>query len=97
MFRNTITEDDFRFIVQGTDKPYLTLLPMFNMGNYRHQLILSCDLPESVLKTYREERAKDPAAVFYIGTTKNLKLERILAGSFDAMLEKGLPGEKQSP
>ena len=68
---------------------------MFNMANYRYQLILSCDLPESVLETYRAERAKDPSAVFYIGTTKNVKLESILAGSFDAMLEKGLPSENQ--
>ncbi|CAE6442059.1 unnamed protein product [Rhizoctonia solani] len=97
LFRNTITEDDFRFIVQGTDKPYLTLLPMFNMANYRHQLILSCDLPQNVLETYRAERAKDPSAVFYIGTTKDVKLESILAGSFDAMLEKGLPAKNQPP
>ncbi|KEP47769.1 pyridoxal-dependent decarboxylase domain protein [Rhizoctonia solani 123E] len=96
LFRNTITEDDFRFIVQGTDKPYLTLLPMFNMANYRHQLILSCDIPESVLETYRAERAKDPSAVFYIGTTKDVRLESILAGSFDAMLEKGLPSDNQT-
>ncbi|CAE6425005.1 unnamed protein product [Rhizoctonia solani] len=95
LFRNTITEDDFRFIVQGTDKPYLTLLPMFNMANYRHQLILSCDLPESILKIYREERAKDPSAIFYIGTTRDVKLESILAGSFDATLEKGLPAKNQ--
>ncbi|CAE6475076.1 unnamed protein product [Rhizoctonia solani] len=97
LFRNTITADDFRFIVQGTDKPYLTLLPMFNMANYRHQLILSCELPKDVLETYTAERAKDPSAVFYIGTTKDVKLESILAGSFEAMLEKGLPAKNQPP
>ncbi|KAJ1311923.1 hypothetical protein OPQ81_010383 [Rhizoctonia solani] len=95
LFRNTITEDDFRFIVQGTDKPYLTLLPMFNMANYRHQLILSCDLPQDVMDIYRKERNNDPSAVFYIGTTKHVKLETILAGSFEAMLEKGLPVKGQ--
>ncbi|KAG8680082.1 hypothetical protein FRC11_002960, partial [Ceratobasidium sp. 423] len=96
LFRNTITTDDFRFIVQGTNKPYLTLLPMFNMANYRHQLILSCDLPESILKLYHEEHARDPLAVFYISTMKNIKLESILAGSFDAILEKGLPTKNQA-
>ncbi|KAF8761186.1 Pyridoxal-dependent decarboxylase conserved domain [Rhizoctonia solani] len=97
LFRNTVTEDDFRFVLQGTDKPYLTLLPMFNMANYRHQLILSCDIPAGVMDTYRAERAKDPKATFFIGTTKDVKLDSILAGSFEAMLEKGLPAKNQPP
>ncbi|CCO32116.1 L-2,4-diaminobutyrate decarboxylase Short=DABA decarboxylase [Rhizoctonia solani AG-1 IB] len=95
LFRNTVTEDDFRFILQGTDKPYLTLLPMFNMANYRHQLILSCEIPANVMDIYRAERAKDPSATFFVGTTKDVKLDSILAGSFDAMLEKGLPVKNQ--
>ncbi|KAG8736795.1 hypothetical protein FRC11_002442 [Ceratobasidium sp. 423] len=95
LLRNTVTPANFRFIVQGTDKPYLTLLPMFNMANYRHQLILSCDFPESVLRRYRAERAKNPSAVFYLSTTKDVELESILAGSFNAMLEQGLPDRNQ--
>jgi hypothetical protein len=68
---------------------------MFNMANYRHQLILSCEIPANVMDIYRAERAKDPSATFFVGTTKDVKLDSILAGSFDAMLEKGLPVKNQ--
>jgi len=91
LFRNTITAADFRFIVQGTDKLYLSLLPMFNMANYRHQLILSCDVPANVMTAYRETREKDPSAFVTLGSAGKIKLEELLSGSFKGVMNKGLP------
>ncbi|KAG8702812.1 hypothetical protein FRC08_003234 [Ceratobasidium sp. 394] len=89
--RNTVTAADFRFIVQGTDKLYLSLLPMFNMANYRHQLILSCDVPANVMAAYREVREKDTLAFVTLGSARKIKLEELLSGSFEGVMNKGLP------
>ncbi|KAG8775340.1 hypothetical protein FRC12_001545 [Ceratobasidium sp. 428] len=94
LFRNVITAADFRFIVQGTDKLYLSLLPMFNMGNYRHQLILSCDVPSDVISTYREARKQDPSGLVTLGSAGKIKLQELLSGSFKGTLNKGLPKDK---
>ncbi|KAH7345481.1 pyridoxal phosphate-dependent transferase [Rhizoctonia solani] len=90
LFRNTVTADDYKFIVQGTDKLYLSLLPMFNHANFRHQLILSCDVPEDVMASYREAKAEDPSAVFMLSTSSPVELTSILAGSFQGVLQKRL-------
>ncbi|KAG9084859.1 hypothetical protein FS749_004894 [Ceratobasidium sp. UAMH 11750] len=91
LFRNIVTAADFRFIVQGTDKLYLSLLPMFNMANYRHQLILSCDVPANVMTAYREAREKDPSVFVTLGSAEKIKLEELLSGSFRGVMNKGLP------
>ncbi|GAB1527192.1 hypothetical protein RhiTH_010367 [Rhizoctonia solani] len=88
IFRNTVTAADYKFVVQGTDKMYLTMLPMFNHANYRHQLIVSCDVPLDVMETYREAKAEDPSAVFMLSTASPVELTSILAGSFKAVLHK---------
>jgi len=93
LFRNTVTEADFRFVVQGTDKLYLSLLPMFNMANYRHQLILSCDVPANVMNAYRTTREKEPSLVVTLGSAGKIKLEQLLSGSFKGMMNKGMPNE----
>jgi hypothetical protein len=85
-----VTEAEFKFVVQGTDKMYLSLLPMFNMANYRYQLVLSCDVPEDVMAAYRAIRARDPKAVVFLSTARAVKLESILAGSFTGVLSNGL-------
>ncbi|QRV81992.1 Pyridoxal-dependent decarboxylase conserved domain [Ceratobasidium sp. AG-Ba] len=91
LFRNTVTAADFRFIVQGTDKLYLSLLPMFNMANYRHQLILSCDVPADVLAKYHDARNNDPSIYITLGTSGKVNLAEIVSGSFKGVIDKGLP------
>ncbi|KAG9121292.1 hypothetical protein FRC07_002791 [Ceratobasidium sp. 392] len=93
LFRNTVTAADFRFVVQGTDKLYLSLLPMFNMANYRHQLILSCDVPAEVMAAYRDAR-KDPSMLVTLGSAGKIKLEELLSGPFKAVMSKGLPKDE---
>ncbi|CAE6425087.1 unnamed protein product [Rhizoctonia solani] len=90
LFRNTVTAADYKFIVQGTDKLYLSMLPMFNHANFRHQLILSCDVPEDVMASYREAKEEDPSAVFMLSTASSVELTSILAGSFKGVLQKRL-------
>ncbi|KAF8708462.1 Pyridoxal-dependent decarboxylase conserved domain, partial [Rhizoctonia solani] len=90
IFRNTVTAADYKFVVQGTDKMYLTMLPMFNHANYRHQLIVSCDVPLDVMERYREAKAEDPSAVFMLSTASPVELSSILAGSFKGVLQKRL-------
>ncbi|CAE6514843.1 unnamed protein product, partial [Rhizoctonia solani] len=90
LFRNTVTEADYKFIVQGTDKLYLSMLPMFNHANFRHQLILSCEVPEDVMVSYRDAKKEDPSAVFMMSTASPVELSSILAGSFKGVLQKRL-------
>ncbi|CUA75437.1 hypothetical protein RSOLAG22IIIB_11727 [Rhizoctonia solani] len=90
LFRNTVTSADYKFIVQGTDKLYLSMLPMFNHANFRHQLILSCEVPEDVMASYREAKKEDPSAVFMMSTASPVELSSILAGSFKGVLQKRL-------
>ncbi|CAE6445310.1 unnamed protein product [Rhizoctonia solani] len=90
IFRNTVSAGDYKFVVQGTDKLYLSALPMFNHANYRQQLIVSCDVPEEVMSSYREAKEEDPSAVFMIATASPVELTSILAGSFKGVLQKRL-------
>lgn len=88
IFRNTVTAADYKFVVQGTDKVYLSLLPMFNHANYRHQLIMSCDLPSEVMEIYRKAKEEDESAVFMLSTASPIELTKIMAGSFKGILQK---------
>ncbi|KAJ1311930.1 hypothetical protein OPQ81_010390 [Rhizoctonia solani] len=90
VFRNTVTADEYKFIVQGTDKLYLSMVPMFNHANFRHQLILSCDVPEDVMESYREAKKEDRSAVFMLSTASPVELTSILSGSFTGVLQKRL-------
>ncbi|KEP50083.1 pyridoxal-dependent decarboxylase domain protein [Rhizoctonia solani 123E] len=90
LFRNTVTADDYKFILQGTDKLYLSMLPQFNHANFRHQLILTCEVPEDVMESYREAKKEDPSAVFMLSTASPVELTSILAGSFKGVLQKRL-------
>jgi hypothetical protein len=85
-----VTAADYKFVVQGTDKVYLSLLPMFNHANYRHQLIMSCDLPSEVMEIYRKAKEEDESAVFMLSTASPVELTNILAGSFKGVLQKRL-------
>ncbi|QRV81993.1 pyridoxal-dependent decarboxylase domain protein [Ceratobasidium sp. AG-Ba] len=88
--RNTIAAADFRFIVQGTDKLHLTLLPVFNMANYRHQLILSCDVPPEVMDKYRDARDEDSSTCVILATFGKARLDDILAGIFRGCNGQGI-------
>ncbi|KEP50082.1 pyridoxal-dependent decarboxylase domain protein [Rhizoctonia solani 123E] len=90
LFRNTVTADDYKFILQGTDKLFLSMLPQFNHANFRHQLILTCEVPEDVMESYREAKKEDPSAVFMLSTASPVELTSILAGSFKGVLQKRL-------
>jgi hypothetical protein len=67
---------------------------MFNMANYRHQLILSCDVPADVMTAYRAAREKEPSLVVTLGSAGKIKLEELLSGSFKGVMNKGMPNEK---
>ncbi|CCM06759.1 uncharacterized protein FIBRA_09057 [Fibroporia radiculosa] len=80
------------FIMQGTDDLYLTYLPMFNLGSYRQQLIVSAKLPDSIMKAYAEVRAQRPSAVFTLHTRAKVLLSEVLQkGSCVVDIHEDLP------
>jgi hypothetical protein len=91
-FRNTVTPDMHGFIMQGTDKLHLVRLPMFNMANHRHQLIITGDIPPAKMDEYRKVRAALPQQYFTLGTAEATTLGDILRDKkFKAVINKGLP------
>ncbi|KZS99831.1 uncharacterized protein LAESUDRAFT_667508 [Laetiporus sulphureus 93-53] len=66
------------FIMQGTDKIYLTYLPMFNVGNYRQQLIVSAELPRHAALAYMQAQKASPEAIFTVHTSNKALLASIL-------------------
>lgn len=53
-------------------------MPMFNIGSYRQQLIISAKLPENVTAAYAKARKANPAAVFTVHTTEKELLSTML-------------------
>jgi hypothetical protein len=91
-FRNTVTPDMHSFIMQGTDKLHLVYLPMFNMANHRHQLIITGDIPSAKMEEYRNVRTALPNQFFTLGTAEATTLGDILrTKKFKAVINKGLP------
>ncbi|OSX64773.1 hypothetical protein POSPLADRAFT_1044229 [Postia placenta MAD-698-R-SB12] len=66
------------FVMQGTKTLHLTYMPMFNIGSYRQQLIVSAKLPENVIAAYAKARKSNPAAVFTAHTTEKEHLSTML-------------------
>ncbi|KAM3426402.1 hypothetical protein MY4824_009988 [Beauveria thailandica] len=106
LIRNTLTPDLHGFVVQGLDKVYFTHMAMFNMANYRRQLIIAADLPANVHARYTEERGKNPGQFYTITNMEKEKLEDLLAGllkpdtasKLKFRLDKGiLAAEKSAP
>ena len=80
------------FIMQGIEKIYFVHLPMFNMENYRYQLILQAEIPEEIMNEYIRERKKNPEQVFILGTQDKTTLNDIISRKeFIAVIDKGLP------
>ncbi|KAM3426292.1 hypothetical protein NHJ13734_009542 [Beauveria thailandica] len=105
LIRNTLTPDLHGFVVQGLDKVYFTHMAMFNMANYRRQLIIAADLPANVHARYTEERGKNPGQFYTITNIEKEKLEDLLAGllkpdtasKLKFRLDKGIPTAEKSP
>ncbi|KAJ4463690.1 pyridoxal phosphate-dependent transferase [Lentinula lateritia] len=88
VYRNTLTEDYHAFVMQGTDKLYFVHLPMFNMENHRHQLIITGVISAEMRTIYNEEREKNPDTVYLLVNDTPTTLEKILAAKeFDARIE----------
>ncbi|KAF8824088.1 hypothetical protein HHX47_DHR9000097 [Lentinula edodes] len=88
VYRNTLTEDYHAFVMQGTDKLYFVHLPMFNMENHRHQLIITGVISAEMRTIYIEEREKNPDTVYLLVNDTPTTLGKILAAKeFDARIE----------
>ena len=91
-YRNELTPDLHGFVMQGTKKLFLVHLPMFNMANHRYQLIITGDLPTTVMDKYKQARLDFPDQYFTLGNASKETLSTLLAnGKFDAVIDKGLP------
>jgi len=66
------------FVMQGTTALHLAYLPMFNVGSYRQQLIISAKLPEDVMAAYVKAQAVSPEATFTLHTSEKELLPSIL-------------------
>ncbi|KAM3468988.1 hypothetical protein MY5147_007421 [Beauveria neobassiana] len=105
LIRNTRTPDFHGFVVQGLKKVYFTHITMFNMANYRKQLIIAADLPANVHARYTEERGKNPGKFYTIANMEKKKLEDLIAGLLNPdtasklkfRLDKGFPAGENAP
>ncbi|KDQ15195.1 hypothetical protein BOTBODRAFT_108992 [Botryobasidium botryosum FD-172 SS1] len=96
--RNEVRPTKHAFIVQGTDTLYLVYLPMFHMASYRHQLILTADIPHSVVQKCNASRSLEPNSVFTICTAEPDEIPRMLRdGVFKAHLYRGTPSPDVAP
>lgn len=77
--------------MQGTDQLFLSYISVFNIGNYRQQVILTAQLPADIMKIYVDEVEKDPAALITLTTTEKALLSKILSDkSCEVTIYKGL-------
>ncbi|PSS37347.1 hypothetical protein PHLCEN_2v824 [Hermanssonia centrifuga] len=90
--RNIIVPDYHTFVMQGTDKVHLVALPMFQMANFRQQVILAVDIPPEALAQYKAAQDANPTAVFSLSTSSEVALDDILrAGTFTATIDQDFP------
>jgi hypothetical protein len=91
--RNTISKSTHGFIMQGTSQICLVHLPMFNMANHRHQLVITGELDEKTLEEYQNARTNDPNTFFTLANADPALLSELIVtgGSFKAVIDKGLP------
>ncbi|KAF7340636.1 Pyridoxal-dependent decarboxylase domain protein [Mycena sanguinolenta] len=91
---NTTRPDFHGFIMQGTDKLFLTHIPMFNMESHRYQLIITGDLSADDMAKYVKERRDNPRQSFTLVNSKKVTLEEIVSkGSFNANVDEVLSPE----
>jgi hypothetical protein len=94
-YRNEVTPGFHGFVMQGTKNAktvFLVHLPMFNMANHRHQLIITGDLPPDVMTKYKQARTDFPDQYFTLGNASKETLSTLLMyKEFDAVIDKGLP------
>ncbi|KAI0948556.1 hypothetical protein AcV7_009267 [Taiwanofungus camphoratus] len=80
------------FLMQGIDSLYLTYLPMFNVGSYRQQLIVSAKLKPDDMKKYAEAQKAKPDAIFTMHTSAQELLSSILENQRCIVdVQEGLP------
>ncbi|KAG9111910.1 hypothetical protein FRC07_008010 [Ceratobasidium sp. 392] len=96
--RNTTSPSTFYFVMQGTERVYLVLLPLFHSENYRRQLIATCELKPDDLAKYKAARTNEPGKVFSLYNVDEMTLDEILIkGSFIANVRRGLPTKDERP
>ncbi|PHH78122.1 hypothetical protein CDD82_3195 [Ophiocordyceps australis] len=99
ILRNKITPDHHCFIMQGRERIFLVKLPMFNMANHRHQLIVTGHIPPSVKEQYQALRKEKPSAVFTLTNTEKAHVHDLLKphASFEVRLDEGVYAADKSP
>jgi len=60
------------FVMQGTDRLFLSSISVFNIGSYRQQTIVTGTLPADTMTAYIEAVEKNPSALFTLTTEKAL-------------------------
>ena len=75
--RNDASPSQHNFLLQGTDKVYIILFPMFHMEKDRHQLIIEVTLPPEVMKTYLDKK-QDKSARFVLTTTEDINVATLV-------------------
>jgi len=80
VFRNEIKPDIHKFILLGTDTPFLVHSPKFNKATHRHQLIMEAAIPDEIMSSYVLRRESNPTAVFTLTTVEKEELSMISAG-----------------
>lgn len=85
------------FVMQGLDQICGVHLPMFNMENHRHQLIISADLPSDVMEKYKQKKTANPTQFFTFGNKNPMKLLELIkdGASFEATVQEGFPWDNK--
>lgn len=93
VYRNTLSADLHGFVIQGTDTLFFVHLAMFNLENHRFQLVITGDVPPTVMAHLQRLRDADPGQIFVLGTEQPATMDDILAQKkFKAVIFKGVPG-----
>ena len=85
------------FVIQGTNALYLVYLPMFNIANYRRQVIIAGRLSDDVMKKYIQAKENKKNVIFTMHTKSaalsDLKtLDQIIGdGKFTGDIYEGIP------
>ncbi|KAG8527293.1 uncharacterized protein KY384_008037 [Bacidia gigantensis] len=89
--------DHHGFVIQGLDHICGVHLPMFNMENHRHQLIISCDFPKDIMDEYRRRKTANPSQFFTFGNKNPAELLKFIkdGASFEATIQEGLPSDNK--
>ncbi|KAF8427943.1 pyridoxal phosphate-dependent transferase [Tirmania nivea] len=97
--RNTLSSDNYRFILQGTKAAggagmvYGVHLAAFNSANHRIQLVITGQLPPQIWALYDGAKQQTPEKFFTISTLEQVQLSSIIGEgrSFRARIDCGFP------